>query len=649
MTEFKRAFSLVWDHFTLVTPNKVQCSLCSQRLSFNKNTSAMLRHLRSRHPSEAWYSNSTSGAHSSTSNSTSGVHSTFSNSIISSAGVHSSFSGTSGLNSIFTNSAAAGHHIQVRTTRQEDLDDALVNMLVKDTQPFSVVEEEGFAAFVQKLDPSYNLPNKQALKKMVGSRCEFINDNVVSQMVISDFVSLTSDMWTSIDKHSYISVTGHLVAENAQLSTFLLGISKLPENHKVIHIEEAKNQLVASWGLHSRVAAFVTETSDNMVATVQKLGILQLPSFAHVLNLVIKRSMEATLELQDIRSQARAIVGFFKSNQNAEMRLAEVQGQLGRPEQKLIQEVDSRWNSSFSMLERVFDQRESVAAALSTLDTDIIPLGSADYEVIHQCLGVLGSFNQATAELASEKRVSASKVIPLVRMLKITLEKKHGAIIHPTATQLVSNLQRELQTSCSMVETEPILALSALLDPRFKMLAFGNQGYAQEAVKLLTSECASLIRINPDKDDTLPPSTTGSTTPSPTSPHTTSRAMETASVSMATSLSKSHDGGLWEMFDSKVGETQSVQSSTADAAVEVQHYLSDPYLNRVENPMHYWEKHSKVYPHLFQLARKYLSVPASSVPCERIFTKAGDVFNKKRSCLSMKAAEQIMLLNKGLV
>ncbi|XP_034150871.1 zinc finger BED domain-containing protein 6-like [Esox lucius] len=649
MTEIKRAFSMVWDHFSLVTPNKVQCSLCSQRLSFNKNTSAMLRHLRSRHPSEAWYSNSTSGAHANISSSTSGAHSSFSSSIISSAGVHSSFSGTAGLNSMFTNSTAAGHHIQVRTTRQEDLDDALVNMLVKDTHPFSVVEEEGFAAFIQKLDPSYNLPNKQALKKMVESRCDIINHNIMSQIEISNFVSLTSDMWTSIDKDSYISVTGHLIAENAQLSTFLLGISKLPENHKAIHIEEAKNQLVASWGLHSRVAAFVTETGGNMVGTVQKLGILQLPSFAHVLNLVIRRSIDATSELQEIRSQARAIVAFFKLNQNAEMRLAEVQGQLGRTGQKLIQEVDSRWNSSFSMLECLFDQRESVAAALSTLDTDIIPLGSADYEVIHQCLGVLGPFNQATAELSSEKRVSASKVIPLIRMLKITLEKKHSAATHPAAMQLSSSLQRELQASCNVVETEPVLALSALLDPRFKMLAFGNLGYAQEAVKLLTSECASLIRSNPDNIDTLPPPAAGSATSSPSSPQTAPWVMDTAPLSAEASPSKSQDGGLWEIFDSKVGETQSVQSSTADAAVEVQRYLSDPYLNRAENPMHYWEKHSKVYPHLFQLARKYLSVPASSVPCERIFTKAGDVFNKKRSCLSMKAVEQIMLLNNGLV
>ncbi|KAI1886950.1 hypothetical protein AGOR_G00201040 [Albula goreensis] len=43
--------SWVWDHFTLLAPNKVQCSFCNNLLSYSKNTSGMLRHLRSRHPS----------------------------------------------------------------------------------------------------------------------------------------------------------------------------------------------------------------------------------------------------------------------------------------------------------------------------------------------------------------------------------------------------------------------------------------------------------------------------------------------------------------------------------------------------------------------------------------------------------------------
>ncbi|XP_061088134.1 uncharacterized protein LOC133122268 isoform X1 [Conger conger] len=43
--------SWVWDHFTLFPPNKVRCSFCKNMLSYNKNTSGMLRHIRSRHPS----------------------------------------------------------------------------------------------------------------------------------------------------------------------------------------------------------------------------------------------------------------------------------------------------------------------------------------------------------------------------------------------------------------------------------------------------------------------------------------------------------------------------------------------------------------------------------------------------------------------
>ncbi|XP_036377052.1 uncharacterized protein LOC118772640 [Megalops cyprinoides] len=51
MSEGRGGRSWVWDHFTLVTPNKVQCGFCHNMLSYNKNTSGMLRHIRTRHPS----------------------------------------------------------------------------------------------------------------------------------------------------------------------------------------------------------------------------------------------------------------------------------------------------------------------------------------------------------------------------------------------------------------------------------------------------------------------------------------------------------------------------------------------------------------------------------------------------------------------
>ncbi|XP_069014935.1 uncharacterized protein [Embiotoca jacksoni] len=52
-----------------------------------------------------------------------------------------------------------------QATRKEELDEALVSMIVKDTQPFSIVDDVGFRAFVSKLDPNYVLPTRQSCRQ----------------------------------------------------------------------------------------------------------------------------------------------------------------------------------------------------------------------------------------------------------------------------------------------------------------------------------------------------------------------------------------------------------------------------------------------------------------------------------------------------
>ena len=46
---------------------------------------------------------------------------------------------------------------------------------------------------------------------------------------------------------------------------------------------------------------------------------------------------------------------------------------------------------------------------------------SAEFAVVEECLGVLSPFNEATVELSTEKKVSASKIIPLMKMLDYTI------------------------------------------------------------------------------------------------------------------------------------------------------------------------------------------------------------------------------------
>ena len=69
-------------------------------------------------------------------------------------------------------------------------------------------------------------------------------------------------------------------------------------------------------------------------------------------------------------------------------RLQNIQQQMGRPAKKLKLEVETRWNSTFEMLQSLSEEKEPVAAALVSLPTDISPLTAQQFEGVSECLKV---------------------------------------------------------------------------------------------------------------------------------------------------------------------------------------------------------------------------------------------------------------------
>jgi len=105
---------------------------------------------------------------------------------------------------------------------------------------------------------------------------------------------------------------------------------------------------------------------------------------------------------------------------------------------------------------------------------------------------------------------------------------------------------------------------------------------------------------------------------------------------------------LWSFLDDKLNteRTQVTSISTADNILK--QYFSLPHANRKSKPIDFWIKHKVLLGELFNLALKYLVIPATSVPSERIFSKAGEIMSAKRNRTHPKNLDMLIFLNKNL-
>lgn len=87
---------------------------------------------------------------------------------------------------------------------------------------------------------------------------------------------------------------------------------------------------------------------------------------------------------------------------------------------------------------------------------------------------------------------------------------------------------------------------------------------------------------------------------------------------------------------------------TVAGILELDRYIAEPLLKRTEDPLVWWNERKLIYPKLYQLVCRRLCVVATSVPCERIFSKAGMVLTERRSRLTTDKVEKLLFLNHNL-
>lgn len=77
---------------------------------------------------------------------------------------------------------------------------------------------------------------------------------------------------------------------------------------------------------------------------------------------------------------------------------------------------------------------------------------------------------------------------------------------------------------------------------------------------------------------------------------------------------------------------------------ELSAYLLSPETDADSDPLQWWRLHEADFPRLSQMAKKYLSIPATSAPSERIFSTGGNIVTCTRACLKPESVDQLVFL-----
>lgn len=386
-------------------------------------------------------------------------------------------------------------------TKQKTIDEQLGVMISKEFQPFSLVENVEFKQFVHLLNPGYKLPSRKTVSKSILPQLfEKTKEKVKKNLINAKYISFTTDGWTSINNDGFVAVTIHFIdKEECVLKTFLLGCYHMEKSHTALNLSLFLNNCFKEWDIQEKVKVAVSDNAANITSAIgMNKNWRHIPCLAHSLNLVAQCGLD---EIKEVHKKVKGIVEYFKRSTQSNIKLKNAQKQMGYPELKLIQDVSTRWNSTYDMFQRCIDIKEPLMSTIAIIG-NVNNLLHEDFEIMEHYCAIFKQFKEVTVELSSEKGISISKVLILINALNSHIKQKEQDINLPhTIHLMLSKMVTKANTKFQGFDQQSVLTEATILDPRFKKKGFKNNSSYQQAYETILKRIAGVIKSNQSHEE----------------------------------------------------------------------------------------------------------------------------------------------------
>ncbi|KAJ8967582.1 hypothetical protein NQ314_002767, partial [Rhamnusium bicolor] len=184
-------------------------------------------------------------------------------------------------------------------------------------------------------------------------------------------VCITIDHWRSSANESYIGVTAHYIDDQFEMCSSLLQCSLFEGSHTATAIADELRMILDHWNLTQKTLITITDNASNVTSAIEKVLVWKhYGCFAHKLNLVVNSALDIPI-VANVVKKIKVVVSHFKRSSQATEKLLKMQIQLGSNSKlplRLLQDVVTRWNSTFLLIARFRQLQEAVRSTVANLD-----------------------------------------------------------------------------------------------------------------------------------------------------------------------------------------------------------------------------------------------------------------------------------------
>ncbi|XP_048053132.1 E3 SUMO-protein ligase ZBED1-like isoform X1 [Megalobrama amblycephala] len=315
----------------------------------------------------------------------------------------------------------------------------------------------------------------------------------------------------------------------------------------------------------------------------------------------------------------KKLVGHFSHSWKKKVALTEAQEELQLPKHALITECPTRWGSRQRMIERVLEQQKALSHILlaDRKTRHLVPQWQ-DTDVLESVSKALRPLQEFTDALSGEDYVSVSYLKPVLHLFStkiLAVNDEDSDLTNTIKSKIVEYLNKNYDDE----DTQELLDMASFLDPRFK-----TNYIAVDKLPNIRAKVMSDMKEVSQKDAVNSETTTG---------------RENVDTDLPSSAKKTKKS-LGSFFKTVSAMPASLQLEEAIAS-EMNSYLLTPSIDSAEDPLQWWKLHQINFPRLSKLAQKYLCIPATSSPSERVFSTGGNVVTCQRSCLKPEMVDML--------